>query len=111
MIDNSAVPVVVKVVAAKPFACHGESQLGKPCQAKLTAAEAWVPAMRIIRRATGSWPSAVRDLVDHVHCGRCVALGRRAGLRFYLYGHTVVEMEKRRAERVQAARQSFKRYF
>lgn len=100
-----------KPEVAKPFVCHGEPIPGKPCQAKLAVAEAWVPALRAIRRVAGRWPSQVKDLVSHIHCGRCAALGRRAGLRLYLYGPTVMEMEKRRTERVQSARQAFKRYF
>ena len=95
---------------AKPFVCHGEPHPGKPCTAKLTQAEAWVPTLAAIRKVTSRWPSMARDLADHIHCGRCAALGRKAGLRFYRYPQTVVEMERRRAERTMAARQAFKRY-
>ncbi len=105
----------------KPFVCHGvipsratrvaeqSSNDDKPCTAKLTQAEAWVPTLATIRKVVGRWPS-VKDLIDHIHCGRCSALGRKAGLRFYRYPQTVVEMEKRRAERTMSARQAFKRY-
>ena len=99
----------VATVAAKPFSCHGELHSGKPCTAKLTQAEAWVPTLAVIRKVTGRWPS-VKDLADHIHCGRCAALGRKAGLRFYRYPQTVAEMAKRQAERSMAARQAFKRY-
>ena len=94
----------------KPFVCHGEPHPGKPCQAKLTQVEAWVPTIAAIRKVTGRWPSMAKDLADHIHCGRCAALGRKAGLRFYHYPQTVVEMERRRVERTQAARQAFHRY-
>lgn len=93
----------------KPFVCHGEPHPGKSCTAKLTQAEAWVPTLATIRKVVGRWPS-VKDLADHTHCGRCAALGRKAGLRFYHYPQTVVEMERRRTERTTAARQAFKRY-
>ena len=97
-------------VAVKPFVCHGEPHLGKLCTTKLTQAEAWLPTLAvIIRKVIGRWPT-VKDLADHSHCGRCAALGRKAGLRFYRYPQTVVEMERRRAERIMAARQAFKRY-
>lgn len=93
----------------RPFTCHGEPHPGKLCTAKLTQAEAWVPTLATIRKVVGRWPS-VRDLADHIHCGRCAALGRKAGVRFYRYQLTVVEMERRRTERVMAARQAFQRY-
>ena len=101
------IQVVTAVV--KPFTCHGEPHPGKPCTAKLTQAEAWVPTLLAIRKVVGRSPS-VKDLADHTHCGRCAAVGRKAGLRFYHYPQTVVEMERRRAERVMEARQAFKRY-
>ena len=93
----------------KPFVCHGEPHPGKLCTAKLTQAEAWVPTLAVIRKVTGQWPM-VKNLTDHIHCGRCAALGRKAGLRFYHYPQTVVEMERRRVERTMVARQAFKRY-
>ena len=65
----------------KPFVCHGESHPGKSCTAKLSQAEAWVPTLAIIRKVISRWPT-VKDLADHIHCGRCAALGRKAGLRF-----------------------------
>ncbi|OGN00427.1 MAG: hypothetical protein A3B91_04245 [Candidatus Yanofskybacteria bacterium RIFCSPHIGHO2_02_FULL_41_29] len=102
--------VAVAVAAVKPFVCHGEPRPGKPCTAKLAQSEAWVPALATVRKVVGRWPS-VKDLADHIHCGRCAALGRKAGLRFYRYQQTVVEMENRRVERQQTARQAFKRYF
>ena len=92
----------------KPFGCHGEPKPGKPCQTKMAQSEAWVPALSTIRKVVGRWPS-VKDLADHIHCGRCATLGRKAGLRFYRYQQTVVEMEQRRVQRQQAARQAFKR--
>lgn len=92
----------------KPFACHGEHG-GKPCNAGLSQAEAWLPTLAAIRRAIGRMPS-VGDLKGHTYCARCSALGRKAGLRFYHYPATVAEMEKRRVERVQVARQAFGRY-
>ena len=98
-----------KQAETKPFVCHGEPHPGKPCKAKLTQAEAWVPTLATIRKVVGRWPS-VKDLIGHVHCGRCSALGRKAGLRFYRYPQTVVEMERRRTERTMAARQAFHRY-
>jgi len=107
---NEMTVVAVSEAPAKPFVCHGEPHPGKPCQAKLTQAEAWVPTLAAIRRMAGRWPSMAKDLADHIHCGRCAALGRKAGLRFYRYPQTVVEMERRRAERTMAARQAFKRY-
>ena len=97
------------VTAVKPFTCHGELKSGKPCTAKLTQAEAWVPTLLAIRKVVGRSPS-VKDLADHIHCGRCAAVGRKAGLRFYRYPQTVVEMAKRQTERVMEARQAFKRY-
>jgi len=100
----------VVAVATKPFVCHGEPHPGKPCQAKLSQTEAWVPTLAAIRKVAGRWPSLAKDLADHIHCGRCAALGRKAGLRFYSYQKTVVEVERRRVERTQAARQAFKRY-
>lgn len=107
----SETTVVVTVVeAVKPLVCHGEPHPGKPCQTKLAQAEAWVPALTFIRRALGRWPSAVKDLADHTFCGRCSAIGRQAGLRFYRLPATVVEMERRRLERQQTARQAFGRY-
>ena len=100
----------VAVAAAKNFVCHGEPHPGKLCMANLSQAEAWVPTLAVIRRVIGRWPSMAKDLADHIHCGRCAALGRKAGLRFYHYPQTVVEMERRRVERTMAARQAFKRY-
>ena len=108
--------------AIKPFVCHGvvparatraaeqSSHDGKPCTAKLTQAEAWVPTLQAIHKMVGRWPSMAKDLAGHIHCGRCAALGRKAGLRFYRYPQTVVEMERRRVERTTAARQAFRRY-
>ena len=98
------------IAAVKPFRCHGQRNTGQACTASLTQAEAWLPTLAAIRHATGRMPSAVSDLKDHTHCGRCAALGRKAGLRFYHYPATVQEMEKRRVERVQTARQAFGRY-
>ena len=94
----------------KPFACHGKPHSGKPCATKLAQAEAWVPTLAAIQKAAGRWPSLAKDLADHIHCGRCAALGRKVGLRFYHYPQTVVEMERRRVERASAARQAFQRY-
>lgn len=103
------------VAAVRPFVCHGEPRSGKPCQVKLTQAEAWVPALAFVRRALGRWPLAVKDLADHTYCGHCQAIGRRVGrkegLRFFRLTETVVWMERRRVERQQAARQAFGRYF
>ncbi len=96
-------------IPEKPFVCHGETRQGVPCDAKLTQAEAWLPTLAAIRKVVSRWPS-VRDLADHIHCGRCAALGRKAGLRFYRYPQTVAEMERRRAEQVMAARHAFRRY-
>jgi len=101
---------IVAVATVKTFACHGEPKPGKPCEAKMAQSECWVPALATVRKVVGRWPS-VKDLADHIHCGRCAALGRKAGLRFYRYQQTVVEMENRRVERQQVARQAFKRYF
>ncbi len=100
----------VVVVASKSFSCHGEPHPGRPCTAKLTQAEAWVLEASKIAEVTGRWPS-VKDLADHIYCGRCSALGRKAGLRFHHYQKTVVWMEQKRIERVNRARQAFKRYF
>ena len=94
----------------KPFACHGEPHPGKPCAAKLAQAEAWVPTLLAIQKVTGRWPSMAKDLADHICCGRCAAMGRKTGLRFYSYQKTVVEVERRRVERTMAARQAFRRY-
>ena len=104
------IETAVVEVSAKPFVCHGESHPGKPCMAKLTQAEAWLPAISTIRKVVSRMPS-VRDLADHTHCGRCAAFGRKAGLRFYHYPQTVVRMEQHRMERANAARQAFRRYF
>ncbi len=90
------------------YGCHGERH-GKPCAAKVAQSETWVPSLAIIRKVIGRWPT-VKDLADHTYCGSCAALGRKADLRFYRYPGTVAEMERRRAERVLAARQTFQRY-
>lgn len=103
--------LIQETAAVKPFVCHGEPHPGKPCKAKLTQAEAWVPTLTAIRKAAGRAPSLAKDLAGHIHCGRCANLGRKAGLRFYHYPQTVVEMERRRVERATAARQAFRRYF
>ena len=98
------------VEVPKPFVCHGEPYPGKPCQAKLSQAEAWVPTLAAIRKMVGRWPSLAKDLTDHIHCGRCAALGRKAGLRFYRYQQTVLEVERRRVKRKASARQAFQHY-
>lgn len=92
-----------------PFVCHGEPVQGKPCTAKLTRGTAWVPDLKALRKALGRFPS-VGDLAGHTFCGSCAALGRKAGLRFYLHDATIREMERRRAERTLTARQAFSRY-
>ena len=92
------------------YKCHGERRPGQACKAKLTLAEAWVPVLAAVRQALGRMPSQVADLTDHTFCGRCSALGRKAGLRFYRLPATVVVMERRRVERQQAVRQAFGRY-
>jgi hypothetical protein len=96
------------VVMPKPFVCHGEVK-GLQCPTKLAQADAWLPETGTIRQVTGSWP-AVSDLADHTYCGRCASLGRKAGLRFHRYQQTVVWMERKRVERLNAARQVFRRY-
>ena len=93
----------------KPFVCHGEPHPGKLCTMKLTQSEAWVPTILTIRKVVGRMPS-VKDLADHTHCGRCAAMGRKAGIRFYRYQQTVVEMANRQAKHIIEARQAFKRY-
>ena len=99
----------------KPFVCHGEPHPGRPCTAKLTQAEAWVPGVSTIRKVVGRWPS-VKDLADHTHCGRCASVGRKVELspgrtlEFHRYQKTVVWLEQKRAERVMATRQAFHRY-
>ncbi len=101
----------IQPAPAKPFVCHGEPYPGKPCTAKLTQAEAWLPTLAVIRKVIGRWPAVKdKDLVGHIHCGRCAAFGRKAGLRFYHYPQTVVEMERRRTERTMTARHAFQRY-
>jgi len=92
------------------YFCHGERRNGRVCQVKLTSAEAWVPALAAVRQVLGRMPSQVRDLADHTFCGRCSALGRKTGLRFYRLPATVAVMERRRVERQQAARKAFGRY-
>ena len=111
-VQMSEMTVVAVAVAApaKPFACHGEPHPGKPGTAKLTQAEAWVPKLARIKKAIGRWPTLAKDLADHIYCGRCAAFARKAGVPFYRYPQTVVEMERRRVERTQAARQAFHRY-
>ncbi len=99
MSDNIVVPV------SKPYVCHGQN-----CKSGLTLAEAWVPAAAAIRRALGRMPSQVRDLADHIHCGRCAHLGRKAGVQFHRLPQTVAWMEQRRVERMQNARRAFQRY-
>ena len=94
---------------AKPFVCHGESHPGPTMHSEADAGRSLGADTGTIRKVIGRWPT-LRDLADHIHCGRCAALGRKASLRFYRYPQTVVEMERRRAERTMAARQAFKRY-
>ena len=113
--SETTVVTVVVAAPAKPFACHGEPHPGRPCMAKLTQAEAWVTATGMIRHLIGRWPT-VKDLADHTYCGRCSALGRKVELpngrklEFHRYQKTVVWLEQKRAERVMAARQAFRRY-
>lgn len=99
-----------ETASERPFVCHGTPHPGKPCTARLTQAEAWVPTLEVMAKASGRWPTLAKHLTDHIHCGRCSALGRRAGLRFYSYQKTVVEMERRRIRRIMAARQAFAKY-
>ena len=112
---NEMTVIVAVAEPIKPFVCHGEPHPGKPCQVKLTQAEAWVPTTGMIRHLIDRWPS-VKDLADHTYCGRCSALGRKVELpngrklEFHRYQKTVVWLEQKRAERVMAARQAFKRY-
>jgi hypothetical protein len=93
----------------QPFVCHGKPVEGKPCTTELARGSAWVPALATLRKVVGRWPT-VADLAGHTFCGSCAALGRKAGLRFYLHDLTVKELERRRAERTMAARQAFARY-
>jgi hypothetical protein len=92
-------------IETKAYVCNAEG-----CRITLTQAEAWVPAATAIRRALGRFPRQVKDLVDHVHCGRCAHRGRKAGLKFHRLVATVAWMDQGRVERLRQSRRVFEGY-
>jgi hypothetical protein len=60
--------------------------------------DAKVPAIRLIRQATGKTPKTAADLAEHVFCKKHAVIARGA-VQIFPYLDTVAELNRRAKER------------
>lgn len=74
------------------------------CGSAVQEEAAWVPALDVLRKASGKEPRTREDLVSHVLCARHAAEGRREGLKLYRLPGTLAELARRQARREEGRR-------
>jgi len=68
------------------------------CTQKVRPQDAKVPALKVIRQATGKNPKSAADLAEHVFCKRHAA-SANGTVRMFPYPDTVAELKRRAKER------------